>query len=84
MMMDMGVLGLVGYYGMLISTLVRGLRSWKNNAFYLMSVMTVSIYLLQSLANEYSIYTLPFLFIFLALVNGKSIDECPQAGVWKK
>ncbi len=84
MMMDKGVLGLVGYYGMLISTLVRGLRSWKNNAFYLMSVMTVSIYLLQSLANEYSIYTLPFLFIFLALVNGKSIDECPQAGVWKK
>lgn len=84
MMMDMGILGLIGYFGVLISTLVRGLRNWRNNAFYLMGVLTVSIYLLQSLANEYSIYTMPFLFIFLALVNGKSIEECPKMGVQKK
>ncbi len=74
MLMDMGVLGLIGYYGLLISTLVKGGRKWKENPFQIMSVLTISIYLLQSLANEYSIYTLPFLFIFLALVNGKSMD----------
>lgn len=74
MMMDMGVLGLIGYYGLMISTMVKGGRKWKENPFQIMAVLTVSIYLLQSLANEYSIYTMPFLFIFLALVNGKSMD----------
>ena len=71
---DMGQLGLIGYFGILLSTLIKGLRNWKNNAFYIISVLTLPIYLVQALVNEYSIYTLPFLFIFLALINGKSID----------
>ena len=71
---DMGLLGLIGYFGILLSTLIKGLRNWKNNAFYIISVLTLPIYLVQALVNEYSIYTLPFLFIFLALINGKSID----------
>ncbi len=71
---DMGLLGLISYFGLLLSTLVRGFRNWKSNSFYIMGAVTLIIYLIQALMNEYSIYTLPFLFIFLALMNGKSID----------
>lgn len=72
---DMGLLGLISYFGLLLSTLVRGFRNWKNNSFYIMGALTLIIYLIQALMNEYSIYTLPFLFIFLALMNGKSIEK---------
>lgn len=74
MVTDMGLLGLIGYFGILLSTLIKGLHNWKSNAFYIMGALTLLIYLVQALVNEYSIYTLPFLFIFLALINGKSID----------
>lgn len=69
MAMDMGVLGLIGYFGLLISSLVRGLRNWRKDPLWIAAVLTLSTYMLQSLANEYSIYTLPLLFIFLGLVN---------------
>ncbi len=72
---DMGLLGLISYFGLLLSTLVRGFRNWKKNSFYIMGALTLIIYLIQALMNEYSIYTLPFLFIFLALMNGKSIEK---------
>lgn len=71
---DMGILGLIGYFGLLFSTLIRGLRNWKKNKLHIITVLTLSIYMLQALANEYSIYTLPLLCIFLGLVNSRSIN----------
>lgn len=75
MMMDMGLLGLIGYFGLLSASLIRGIRNWRGNKFHIITILTVSVYMVQALINEYSIYTLPFLFIFLALVNGKSMDK---------
>ena len=72
MAMDMGVLGLIGYFGLLFSSLLKGIKNWKKDEFQIIAVLTLSIYLVQALANEYSIYTLPLLFIFLGLMNRKS------------
>lgn len=76
MTMDMGLLGLIGYFGLLFSSLIKGLRSWEKNNLHIITVLTLSIYMVQALANEYSIYTLPLLFIFLGLVNSRATDEC--------
>lgn len=71
MAIDMGVLGLIGYFGLLFSTLVKGLKNWKKDQFQIILILTISVYMIQALANEYSIYTLPLLFIFLGLANRK-------------
>lgn len=72
MAVDMGVLGLIGYFGLLISSLVKGLKNWRKDKFQVVAILTLSVYMIQALANEYSIYTLPLLFIFLGLINRKS------------
>lgn len=71
---DMGILGLIGYFGLLFVSLIKGLRSWKKNNFHIITILTLSVYMIQALANEYSIYTLPLLCIFLGLVNSKSAN----------
>lgn len=40
MTMNMGLLGLIGYFDLLISTLIRGLRSWKADSFHIITVLT--------------------------------------------
>lgn len=66
---DMGLLGLIGYFGLLFTSLVKGLRGWRKNKLHIITILTLSVYMVQALANEYSIFTLPLLFIFLGLVN---------------
>lgn len=66
---DMGVVGLIGYFGLLLSSLIKGLRTWQKHPYQIIIVLTLSVYMTQSLANEYSIFTLPLLFIFLGLAN---------------
>lgn len=72
---DMGLLGLIGYFGLLFSTLAKGICRWKKNNFYIIAVLTLSVYMIQALANEYSIYTFPLLCIFLGLVNGREAQK---------
>lgn len=71
MAMDMGLLGLIGYFGLLFAPLIKGLKNWRKDSFHIIAVLTLSVYMIQALANEYSIYTLPLLFIFLGIVNRK-------------
>lgn len=68
---DMGLLGLIGYFGLLFASLIKGLHSWKKNNLHIITILTLSVYMIQALANEYSIYTLPLLCLFLGLVNTK-------------
>lgn len=74
MLVDMGMLGVVGYFGLLGATLVRACRMWKKNELQIVVIVTLCVYLLQGLVNGYSIYHLPILFIFLGLANG-SIEK---------
>lgn len=70
MLVDMGVLGVVGYFGLLGATLVKAWRMWRKNELQIVVVLTLCVYLLQGLVNGYSIYHLPIFFIFLGLANG--------------
>lgn len=72
---DMGILGLIGYFGLLFSSFIRGLQNWRKNSFYIIAVLTLTVYLIQGLINGYSIYTLPLLFIFLGLINMQSLPS---------
>ena len=67
---DMGILGVVGYFGLLAVTLIQALRMWRKNELQIVVIITLSVYLIQGLVNGYSIYHLPILFIFLGLANG--------------
>lgn len=75
MAIDMGLLGLTGYFGLMFSTLVKGIRNWKENYYHIITVLTLGVYMIQALANEYSIYTFPLVCIFLGLVNGMEIQK---------
>ncbi len=73
--MDMGLAGIVGYFGLLAGSLVNAIKSWKKNEMQLAAMLTLTVYLIQGLANCYSIYHLPLLFIFLGLANGKAMNK---------
>lgn len=77
MAMSMGLTGLIGYYGLLISTLVNAFKNWKKSTAQIIVAFTLSLFLIQGLTNACAIYHLPLLFIFLGFANGKgfSIDE---------
>ncbi len=70
MLSDMGILGVIGYFGLLLSTLIRALKTWKKNELQVAVALTLCVYLIQGIANEYSIFYLPLLCIFLGLANG--------------
>lgn len=67
---EMGILGVVGYFGLMIMTLVQALRNWKNNPIMIVAIVSVASYLIQGLVNCYALTHLPILFILLGLCNG--------------
>ena len=69
-LVDMGILGFIGYVGLIVTTLVKALGRWKENELQVAVVLTVSVYMVQALVNAYSIMHLPLWFIFLGLANG--------------
>lgn len=69
-LVDMGLLGVLGYFGLLIATLIQAFRTWKKNEVQIAVIVTLCVYLIQGLVNGYSIYHLPLLFLFLGLANG--------------
>lgn len=67
---EMGMLGIVGYFGLMIMTLVQAVRKWKDNPIMIVAVVSVASYLIQGLVNCYALTHLPILFILLGLCNG--------------
>lgn len=72
---DMGIVGVVGYFGLLLTTLRNALRGWKNNEWLIAAALTVCGYLIQGLVNCYALTHLPLLFLFLGLVNGDMLQN---------
>ncbi|MBO5303029.1 MAG: O-antigen ligase family protein [Lachnospiraceae bacterium] len=73
--MDMGLVGIISYYGLLIGSLARAIKTWKINGMQMVVALTLVVYLVQGLANCYSVYHLPLLFIFLGFANGKAMNN---------
>lgn len=71
MALNIGIIGLIGYFGLLISTLVNAFKNWKKSISQIIAAFTLSLFLIQGLTNACAIYHLPLLFIFLGFANGK-------------
>lgn len=77
MALNIGIIGFIGYFGLLISTLVNAFKNWRKSDSQIVTAFTLSLFLIQGLTNACAIYHLPILFIFLGFANGKgfTIDE---------
>lgn len=71
MLVDMGLLGAAGYFGLLGAALAKALRNWKKDEWMAAAALVLCVYMVQGLANAYTIYNLPLLFIFLGMVNSQ-------------
>lgn len=41
MAIDMGVVGLIGYWGLILSSLMKGLRTWQKHPYQIVIVLTL-------------------------------------------
>ncbi len=62
-----GVLGLLSYLTVIISTVIRALKTSRTNSLSLVFVFPVIAYCAQAVVNIYQPITTPFLIIFIAL-----------------
>lgn len=68
-LLTLGVLGLVSYLGVMISAVVRGIKTAKIDPMALVFICPMICYLVQSVVNLYNPIVTPFLFIFLSLTE---------------
>lgn len=75
----LGIPGLLFYLGALISLFI---RQWKNmrklEDMTLVAAGCVVAYLVSSLFGNSMFYTVPYLYMFLALASGRNIEECEK------
>lgn len=74
-LLTQGVLGLGAYLGVMISAIVRGIKTAKTNPTVLVFICPVICYLAQSTVNLYNPIVTPFLFIFLSLAEATNRNE---------
>lgn len=74
----MGLLGVVGYFGLLISTAVKSAQNIKTRPALLMGVAVVCGFLAQGLVNNPTVFLTPYLFLMLGII--KSMEKVEDAG----
>ena len=74
-LLTQGALGLTAYLGIMITAIVRGLKSAKSDPMVLAFIAAMIGYLSQSVVNLYNPIVTPFLFIFLSLTEAISRKE---------
>lgn len=74
-LLTQGVLGLAAYLGVMISAIVRALKTAKTDPTVLVFISPVICYLSQSTVNLYNPIVTPFLFIFLTLAEAVNRSE---------
>lgn len=68
-----GILGVIGYFGLLVSSAIRDIRLVEKSPVFMMGTMVVSSFLAQGLVNNPQIITTPHLFLLLGIV--KSLEQ---------
>ncbi len=76
-MVTQGILGLVSYLIVIVSTIYRALKTSRSNTLALVFVMPVIAYCAQAVVNIYTPIVTPFLFIFVALCECLSRQSNP-------
>ncbi len=64
-----GIVGVVGFFGMILHTMAAALKKRKNQEMFLAVFILLAAYLAQGLINSYTIFSTPILFILLGLAN---------------
>lgn len=64
-----GIAGVVGYFGLMLSYLVRCFRGVQKNPLLLLGVMAIGASLLQGLVNSSQVFSTPLLFILLGILE---------------
>ena len=70
-----GVLGLLAYLSLIVSTIVRAVKAADKNYLALAFIAPVVCYFFQSVVNISTVIVLPFLFIFISLAENISLKE---------
>ncbi len=73
-----GIVGLVSYLAVIISSLYRAFRTSKNNELILLFIFPIIAYCGQAVVNIYTPVVTPFLFIFIALCEALSRNSHPM------
>lgn len=74
----MGLLGTIGYFGLLISTAVKSAKGISQKPFRLLGVVVVCSYMAQGLVNNPTVFLTPYLFLMLGII--KSMEKTEDAG----
>ena len=73
----MGILGTVGYFGLIISTIVKAAKSVAVKPVMLLGVIALFGYLAQALVNNPTVFLTPYLFLMLGMT--KSMEKMEDA-----
>ncbi|MBQ3330103.1 MAG: O-antigen ligase family protein [Ruminococcus sp.] len=74
-LLTQGVLGLGAYLGVMISAIIRSIKTAKRNPMVLIFIAPVICYLTQSAVNLYNPIVTPTMFIFLSLAEATCRSE---------
>lgn len=70
-----GIAGMIGYFGMIIGTIVLAFKKRKERNMQIVVIMVLAAYLLQGLVNSYTIFVIPLLFLVLGMADSESVAE---------
>lgn len=70
-LITMGILGVIGYFGLIITVFIRAARSSRDQVFQITAIVVFATYLLQGIVNIATIYCLPLFFALLGLASGE-------------
>ncbi len=70
-----GIAGVIGYFGMIFTTMVMAFRKRKERNLQIVVIMVLAAYLLQGLVNSYTIFVIPLVFLILGMADSDSVAE---------
>lgn len=70
-----GITGVIGYFGMIIGTLVMAFKKRKERNLQMVVILVLAAYLLQGLVNSYTIFVIPLVFIIMGMAGSDSVAE---------
>lgn len=71
----MGVVGTIGYFGLLISTIVKSAKKIALRPSLLLGIIVVCSYMAQGLVNNPTVFLTPYLFLMLGMIKSMEKTE---------
>lgn len=72
---SMGIVGAIGFFGLIISAIIFALKKRKEREMQIITVLSLSAYLVQGLVNSYTIFCIPVLFAVLGMAYAQPWRE---------